>query len=152
MPTAANILDQHVTLQYRSLDRLYLNLYVPYLMAPGGIAQFLGRLGPIASPALFERRSRAFLTALRTYVEANDLPWIRFVKGERKEDRMRPYLRAAADAGAFGLVAVGVAQERASAWAGVKVGQGAHFSFVRRTSFVNHYYLYLFDQEFGPAS
>jgi len=89
VPTAFDILDQHVTLQYRSLDRLYLNLYVPYLMASGGIAQFLGRLGPIASPALFERRSRAFVTALRTYAEASDLPWIRFVKGERKEDRGR---------------------------------------------------------------
>ncbi len=151
VPTASDILDQHVTLQYRSLDRLYLNLYVPYLMASGGVAQFLGRLGPIASPALFERRSRAFTSALHEYAEARGLPWIRFEKAERKEDRMRPYLRAAAESGTPGLVAVGVAQEHASAWAGVKVGAGAHFSFVRRASFVNHYYLYLFDEQFGPA-
>ncbi len=115
MPTASDILDQHVTLQYRSLDRLYLNLYVPYLMASGGIAQFLGRLGPIASPALFERRSRAFTSALHEYAETRELPWIRFDKGERKEDRMRPYLRAAMAAGAFGLVAVGVARSRGRA-------------------------------------
>ncbi len=29
MPTASSILDQHVTLRYRSLDRILLNLYVP---------------------------------------------------------------------------------------------------------------------------
>lgn len=151
VPTASDILDQHVTLEYRSLDRLYLNLYVPYLMVSGGVAQFLGRLGPIASPALFERRSRAFTSALHEYAGAHALPWIKFAKGERKEDRMRPYLRAAAESGIPGLVAVGVAQERASAWAGVKVGPGAHFSFVRKATFVNHYYLYLFDEEFGPS-
>jgi hypothetical protein len=151
VPTASDILDQHVTLQYRSLDRLYLNLYVPYLMASGGVAQFLGRLGPVISPALFERRSRAFTTALHEYAEDKGLPWVRFERGERKEDRMWPYLQAAAESGTAGLVAVGVAQERSSTWAGVKVGAGAHFSFVRRATFVNHYYLYLNDEEFGPS-
>lgn len=151
MPNASDILDQHVTLQYRSLDRLYLNLYVPYLMASGGVADYLRRLGPIASPALFERRSRAFVEKLRAHAAATSVPWITFAKGERKEDRMRPYLEAAAASGQARLAAVGVAQERSLAWAGIKRQTGTSFAFVRRPTFVNHYYLYLFDEEFGPA-
>jgi hypothetical protein len=152
VPTATDILDQHVTLQYRSLDRIYLNLYVPYLMTSGGVAQFLGRLGPYVSPALFERRSNAFLRALRVYANEREIPWLHFTKGERKEDRMRPLLREA-DTAPAGLVAVGVAQERARPWSGTAKlpGSTATFSFVRRTAFVNHYYLYLVDDEFGPA-
>ena len=34
MPAASSILDQHVTLRYRSLDRILLNLYVPQLQRP----------------------------------------------------------------------------------------------------------------------
>jgi hypothetical protein len=149
VPTATDILDQHVTLRYRSLDRIYLNLYVPYLMAPGGVAQFLERLGPYVSPALFERRSRAFVQALRAYAEAHALPWVHFARDERKDERMRPYLAAAVGPG---LVAVGVAQERARAWSGIKrPGTGVSFAFRRRTAFVNYYYLYLVDEQFGPA-
>jgi hypothetical protein len=45
-----------------------------------------------------------------------------------------------------------VAQERAQPWFGVKLAGGwARFSSVRRTAFVNHYYLYLIDEQFGPA-
>ena len=29
--TAADVLDNHVTLEYESIDRMYLNLYVPQL-------------------------------------------------------------------------------------------------------------------------
>jgi hypothetical protein len=154
MPTASDILDQHVTLQYRSLDRIYLNLYAPYLATSGGVRQFLERLGPLASPALFERRSKAFVDRLRTYTERHNIPWVRFIKGERKDQRIRPYQDAAAQQGRSALVAVGVAQERASSWHGVKrlgSGGGTYFSFVRRSVFVNYYYLYLWDEHFGPA-
>ena len=51
MPTATTNLDQHVTLQYRSLDRLFLDGYVPLLQSPGGVARFLERDGPLPSPA-----------------------------------------------------------------------------------------------------
>ncbi len=55
MPTATAILDQHVSLQYRSLDRLFLNGYVPMLQSEGGLVRFLERDGPLPSPALFQR-------------------------------------------------------------------------------------------------
>jgi len=66
MPTATTILDQHVTLRYRSLDRLLLNMYVPQLQRPMQVVSFLrSPETPIASPALFGRRSERFIAALR---------------------------------------------------------------------------------------
>ena len=68
MPTATAILGQHVTL-YRSIDRLFLNGYIPLLQSPGGLVCFLGRDGLIASPALLQRRSDAFVRELKAYAE-----------------------------------------------------------------------------------
>jgi hypothetical protein len=52
------------------------------------------------------------------------------------------------------VVMVGVAQERASAWRGWRTwgrDEHPHFEFARQSVFVNHYYLYLRDREWGPA-
>jgi hypothetical protein len=65
MPTASAILDQHVTLRYRSLDRLLLNLYIPQLQRPMQVVAFLrSPETPIASPALFGRRSDRFAVVI----------------------------------------------------------------------------------------
>jgi hypothetical protein len=153
MPTATAILDQHVTLQYRSLDRLFLNGYVPLLQSPGGLRRFLERDGPFASPALLQRRSDGFVSELKAYAEERAVPWILF-RQERKEERIRPLFEAAERAGRAGLVAVGVAQERMSAWYARKLAtpRGSFiFQWARRAVVVNHYYLYLLDPEWGPG-
>ena len=52
-----------------------------------------------------------------------------------------------------GVVAIGVAQERASGWMGTKTqrGRAVSFDFSRRSVCVAHYYIYLIDPEWGPA-
>ncbi len=51
------------------------------------------------------------------------------------------------------MVLVGVAQEKAKAWAATKTvdGRRVHFTFNWRTVYVNHYYIYLIDRDWGPA-
>jgi hypothetical protein len=51
--TVNEVLEGHVTLEIESLDRLYLNLYVPTLQVSGQTATFLGKYSgnPIPSPA-----------------------------------------------------------------------------------------------------
>src|SRR2546422_2394430 len=53
-PNIRDLLQGHVTLQLESLDRLYLNGYLPKLQYGAGLVQFLSRHRghPIASPAL----------------------------------------------------------------------------------------------------
>ena len=36
--SVAEVLTEHVTLELESIDRLYLNLYVPLLQTAGGVA------------------------------------------------------------------------------------------------------------------
>lgn len=47
---------------------------------------------PIPSPALLEKNGTRFRHAVKSYAEATAIPWVRFAKGNRKLEVMRPYL------------------------------------------------------------
>jgi len=155
VPGASSILQEHTTLQCRSLDRLYLNVYLPDLQRPDQVTRFLRREAtPIPSPALLQRRSQTFVAALQAYAGVHGVPWIHFERGERKEDRLKPLFAAAEQAGRPGLVAVGVAQERTTGWKGARrerEGTGITFEFSRVSVYVNVYYCYIWDAEWGPT-
>ena len=105
-----DLLDGHVGLEVECLDRLYLNGYVPKLQVRRSGRAFLKEhLGmPIPSPAMFNKIGTAFRRAVSEFAETNDIPLMRFKKGDRGIDLMRPYLtRRSAPA----VVAIGVAQE-----------------------------------------
>ncbi len=152
MPNVAEIIRDHVTLQVRCVDRLYLNGYLPALQDGGGVVAFLQRgCGfPIPSPAGLGQVTDDFKRRLRDWAEAHGVPWIEFRKGERKDDVVERYRRRFRGTG---VVLVGVAQERAWGWTATKEQQGQrlHFHFHRRAVYVNHYYLYLIDPDWGPA-
>ena len=42
--SVAGILRGHVTLEIESIDRMYLNVYVPQLQREGGVASFFGSI------------------------------------------------------------------------------------------------------------
>jgi hypothetical protein len=153
--TITSLLRDCVTLQVRSVDRIYLQGYVPRLQSAGMVCRFLlDRGNTIPSPALLGRIGRDYVQAIERYAATRAIPVVRFPKGARKEEVARPFLEAAARAGRFGVVMVGVAQERASAWRGWRRGgrdEHPHFEYGRQQVFVNHYYFYLRDPEWGPA-
>ena len=153
MPNVAEIIKDHVTLEVRCLDRLYLNAYIPRLQSPGGVIDFLIRAcrQTIASPALFGQLTEAFKARLRRWATEQQIPWIEFRKGERKDavvQRYRDKFRKPS-----GVVVIGVAQERASAWSATKQRRGRFVDFVwfRKSVCPNHYYIYVLDPEWGPA-
>ena len=153
MPNVAEIIREHVTLDVKCVDRLYLNGYVPRLQSEGGVVAFLRQAGGrvVPSPAIFGEITDAFKRRLRAWCEARRIPWIEFKKGERKDDLVQKYRdRFPASSG---VVLVGVAQERASGWAATKQQRGrqVHFTFRRKSVYVNHYYVYLIDPDWGPA-
>lgn len=162
MATIASLLREHVTLQVRSVDRLFLQGYVPKLMCEGQVVSFLldkaARLGNgsvrIPSPALLGKIGRRYVERVERFAADHEIPVVRFRKGESKEDAARPYFERAERDGRFGVVMVGVAQEKSSAWRGWRDGgrdSHPHFCFGRQTVFVNHYYFYLRDPDWGPA-
>ncbi|MGH3873043.1 MAG: hypothetical protein ACRDSR_16315 [Pseudonocardiaceae bacterium] len=154
-----DVLDGHVGLDLECFDRIYLNGWVPSLVVPGQVVSFLTRhLGfPIPSPAVLERIGLGFRKAVTEFAAEGDIPVIRFVRGDRKLEVMRPYLDRLARAGRTGVAAIGVAQEFQRVFTGTTYhpdegGQGVpRFGYAKADRRVTAYYFYLVDEEFGPG-
>jgi hypothetical protein len=154
--TISSLLRDHVTLQVRSVDRIFLAGYVPRLACDGQLVRFLlDRVGGnIPSPAILGRIGRGYVEAVDRFALEHEIPVVRFAKGECKEDVARAYLQAAERDGRCGVVLIGVAQEKAYAWRGWRDGgsdEHPHFEFGRQAVFVNHYYFYIYDRDWGPG-
>jgi hypothetical protein len=154
--TVNDILDGHVTLDLRCLDRIYLNGYLPTVQVGGQVVQFLARRGcPIPSPAAVQKIGDAFRQAVIRFAELNQVPVVRFGKGDRKIDAMRPYVARQAATGRPGVAAIGVAQEFQRVFTASTTpacgGGAAHFSWGKADRRVTCYYFYLWDGDFGPA-
>lgn len=155
MATITSLLRDHVTLRVRSVDRIFLQGYVPRLMTPFQVVRFLLDRGyTIPSPALLAKIGRAYVAAIDRFAERGEIPVVRFGKGESKEQIARGYFDRAERERRFGVVLIGVAQEKTTAWRGWRSGgrdAHPHFEYRRQTVFVNHYYFYIRDREWGPA-
>ena len=99
--------DGHVALDLECFDRIYLNGWVHNLQVSGQVVNFLTHhLGfPIPSPAILEKIGLRFRKAVAEFAAANDIEVVRFAKGERKLDVMRPHLDRLAREGRCGVAA-----------------------------------------------
>ena len=154
--TASEILDGHVVLEIECLDRVYLNAYVPILQSSGQVVAFMTQyLGlPIPSPALLEKISQRFRRSVASFAAANDIPWVKFARDDRKADVMAPYLRQAAAGGRSRVAAIGVSQEFQRVWTAYQRDTktaAPQFTFAKADRRVTCYYFYLWDADFGPA-
>jgi hypothetical protein len=155
----ATLLRDHVTLSCRSVDRIFLQAYVPRLQTVGWVCQFLRwqRGYSIPSSAAFGKIGDAYVAEVYRFARANGIPVRRFVRGETKEEVARPYLEAAAAEGGAGrVVLIGTAQEKARVWRSWKAkGQQnaahPHMEWGRQMTFIQHFYFYLWDPEWGGA-
>lgn len=153
-PTVNHILADHVSLELRSIDRLYINGYVPMLQTGGQVFSFLHQhLGfTIPSPAVLGRLGERYRTEVKRFIEANDIPLIRFHSGQRKDDVAKEVRRARPID--TGIDFLGVAQEKSKSFKGHKRPTptgSVTFDFSRQWVFVNQLYFYLQDPEWGPA-
>jgi hypothetical protein len=79
---------------------------------------------------------------------------LRFSKGDRKIDAMRPYLARQARTDRSGVAAIGTAQEFQNVFASTKhLGNNGvpWFSFTKADRRVTCFYFYVWDEDFGPA-
>jgi hypothetical protein len=124
-------MHDHGVAALADLHRQRVGLYEP--VRPG-----VQRLGP---ELLLHRR-----------VEA--LGQVRFAKGDRKAEVMRPYLGRQAATGRSGVAAIGVAQEYQRVWAAYRretKTAAPQFTFAKADRRVTCYYFYLWDEGFGPC-
>jgi hypothetical protein len=135
------------------IDRMYCNVYVPQLQHAGGLLGYVQRqLGlPIASTAPLGKITDAFSAAMRRFARDQQVPWIDFAKGERKDDVMHAHL--ARFTGTEGVLFIGRAQEKTSLFRTERRRDAAGDSYpwiVRSTGVVNQFYVYAVDEDFGP--
>ncbi len=145
MATISSLLTDHVTLQVRSVDRLFLQGYVPRLQTQGQVIRFLLDRGfPIHSPEVLGKMGREYVKAIERFVAPDEIPVVHFRKGDVKEDIAREYFKQAECEDRFGVVLIGIAQEKTSAWRGWRDGGSdghPHFEYRRQPIFPNNYYL-----------
>lgn len=152
--SVAEALDEHVTLQIESIDRMYLNLYVPLLQSERGVAwYFRNHHGySFASSALMAPLSRGFVERLEAFAKREGIEVVTFRKGQRKEDLAKEYLARFEDD--EGVLFIGKAQEKVSTIRTVRRRNprtGASYAWLAKsTAMVNQYYVYAVDQDFGP--
>lgn len=154
--TLNDLLDGHTGLDLECADRVYLNGYVPGLQTPGQVVGFLTRHrgNPVPSPVLLDQNGQRFRRAVDSYARANQIPVVRFAKGQRKIDVVRPLMAKAAATGRSQVVAIGVAQE----YAQVTTATTSHsadgspwFSYSKAQRRVTCFYFYLWDAQMGGA-
>lgn len=149
----AEIIQNHVSLELESIDRMYLNAYVPSLQYGNGVVYFMRSQleAQVASTVLVAPMSKRFVEAIEQFVKRRQLELVSFAKGQRKDDVAQEYL--AKFQGQEGVLFVGKAQEKASVYRTEKRRDAAGKKYpwlVRSTAMVNHYYFYIVDRDFGP--
>lgn len=152
--SVAEILREHVTLELESIDRMYLNVYVPRLQREAGVAGFFRfhRGHRFASSVLMDPISKAFVKKLEAFATQQAIPVVAFRKGERKDHVAGEFLKAfEADEG---VLFIGKAQEKVPVFRTERrrnAKTGATYPWlVRSTAMVNQFYVYAVDRDFGP--
>jgi hypothetical protein len=111
--TVAEVLSRHVVFELESIDRMYLNLYVPDLQWELGVVSFFRfhRGHSFASGALMSPMSKGFMARIEELVKTDSVPLVSFERGQRKEDVAKEHLaRFRQEEGVF---LIGKAQEKA---------------------------------------
>src|SRR5664279_4259109 len=151
--SVADVLAEHVVFEVECIDRMYLNVYVPKLQHPGGLLGYVQRQLdlPIASTAPLAKITDRFSSAVHRFAEREDIPWVDFKKGQRKDDVMGE--RLASFTAAEGVVFIGRAQEKTPLFRTEKRRDREGRSYpwiVKSTGVVNQFYYYCVDADFGP--
>jgi hypothetical protein len=83
-----------VVFEVECIDRMYCNVYVPKLQFAAGLLGYVQRqLGlPIASTAPLGKITDVFSIAMRRFARDQRVPWVDFVKGQRKDEVMHQHL------------------------------------------------------------
>src|SRR4249920_1867273 len=152
--SVADVLDDHLLFEVESIDRMYLNVWQPRLAYGGGVQGFfVGHRGyHYASTALMDSMTKAFVADIHGFVAARGLELVSFAKGQRKDDIAREFLAGFTEP--EGVLFVGRAQEKAGVWHTQRrynpTTGGSYAWLVRASAFINFFYFYCVDADFGP--
>jgi hypothetical protein len=159
--TVAEVLSDHLTFEIESIDRMLLHVYQPRLQYAPGVSNFFvkHRGHKFAGSVLMRQITDGFLARLHQWISAHEVELVHFRKGERKDEIAQQHLARAQVAAGAGLVPeqvllVGRAQEKTWVWRTQKrrnaVTGTSYAWLVKDSAMVNHFYVYVVDDDFGP--
>ena len=92
MTDYATLLRDHVTLKVRSIDRIFLQAYVPNLQTVGLVCRFLRwhRNFRIPSSAAFGQIGEQYTKAIDRFAAQRKIPRVQFRKGQRQRGTGSP--------------------------------------------------------------
>src|SRR5215468_4201246 len=152
--TVAEVLKEHVELEVESIDRMYLNVFVPRLQIVEGALHFIRHQcgSKVLSTTAVEPMSRGFVRTIEQYAQDQDIPMVNFEKGQRKDDVANQ--RRSEFHKPEGVVFIGKAQEKCTVYRTEKrhnpKTNKSYAWVVKSTAMVNQYYFYCVDEDFGP--
>lgn len=152
--TAADVLKNHTTLEVESLDRVYLKVIQMRLQDCSGIAWYFRkhRGEAFATAKVMADMTRPFVSSIEKFALTNAIPLIPFGKGQRKDDLAQQALTDFPDR--EGVLFIGKAQEKACVCRTITKKNeqtGRDYPWLMKsTAFVNYYYFYCVDEDFGP--
>ena len=151
--SVSDVLSEHAVFEVESIDRMFLNVYVPGLQYAAGLVAYVHRqLGlPIASTAPLAKITDAFSAAVHRFASDNGIAWVDFTKGQRKDDVMHEHLERCG--ASEGVLFIGRAQEKTKLFRTEKrrdVHGDSYPWIVKTTGLVNHFYFACYDTDFGP--
>jgi len=146
---------ENVLYELESIDRMYLNCYVPQLTSPAGVASYFRdyKGHRFASTKDAIALSKRFTKSIYEFGEQLDIPIVRFPKSQRKDDVMQEYLKKFT--GREGVLFIGIAQEKATVPRTIRKtfgpdNKGSIPWIIQTTAMVNFFYFYCVDEEMGP--
>jgi len=156
MSSVSTLLADHVTLRLNGVDRVICQGYIQGMQTEGMVVRFLGHRGyHIPSPVGLGTIHERLIDEINAFATAQGLEIVRFARGASKEEVARPFLEAAERAGREGVMFIGKAQERLpGGWRGFRQGGNdahPHFVYRRQALFIDQYYFYVWDREWGPG-
>jgi hypothetical protein len=102
---------------------------------------------PVPSPVVLGQITERFRAAVKELARAGTDSIYEFRHKQDKDEIANEFRRQRGTRD--GIVFIGVAQEKAQAFNGKKINGQFHFD-RDKTVYVNHYYFYIDDEEFGP--
>ena len=143
--SVADVLAEHVSFELECIDRMYCNVYQPRLQHVGGVVGYVRHhLGlPVPSTVPLGAISDRFIKQVHAFAATHQVPWVDFVKGQRKDDVMHDQLAVFEASGRTeGVLFVGRAQEKTTVFRTEKRRNATGHSYpwiVQTTGMVNHF-------------
>src|ERR1700737_5545018 len=147
--TVAEVLSKRVVLEVESIDRMYLNVFVPQPQGVEGTLKFIRihRGHKVASTRRVEPITRQFVDSIEGFANDNKIPLILFEKGQRKDDFAKQQRKQFHKP--EGVVFIGKAQEKCRGYRTEKRRNPktkCTYPWIEKsTALANHYYFSVSD-------